>query len=64
VNEFTDGNGVDLAFDASYSEAGFVEVKRYIGKTINGTGEEINRVLNGMREGRGVSGKVAVKLGH
>jgi NADPH:quinone reductase-like Zn-dependent oxidoreductase len=143
VKEFTNGNGVDLVFDATYSEAGFVEsakavkpggkwvvlgvgpgktsrtiqtespvdsilaekgakhinanllryssevelqtpesnlflqngmklairladedkVKPYIGKTINGTVEDINRELNELREGRGVSGKVAVKLG-
>jgi NADPH:quinone reductase-like Zn-dependent oxidoreductase len=25
VNEFTDGKGVDLVFDATYNEAGFVE---------------------------------------
>jgi NADPH:quinone reductase-like Zn-dependent oxidoreductase len=25
VNEFTDGKGVDLVFDAAYSEAGFAE---------------------------------------
>jgi D-arabinose 1-dehydrogenase-like Zn-dependent alcohol dehydrogenase len=38
------------------------KVKPYIGKTIQGTVEEINRELNEMREGRGVSGKVAVQL--
>jgi NADPH:quinone reductase-like Zn-dependent oxidoreductase len=142
VNEFTNGQGVDLVFDATYSEAGFVEsaktvkaggkwivlgvgpgktsrtaqtespvdsileerrvkhinanllrytteagfqtpennlflekgmklaiqwlkedkVKPFIGKAINGTVEEINRALDEMREGRGVSGKVALKL--
>jgi NADPH:quinone reductase-like Zn-dependent oxidoreductase len=142
VNEFTDGKGVDLVFDATYSEAGFAEsaktvktggkwvvlgvgpgktsrtaqsespvdsilaerrakhinanllrytteagfqtpesnlflengmklaiqwtdqgkVKPFIGKTINGTVEEINRELNELRDGRGGSGKVAVRL--
>jgi len=142
INQLTDGKGVDLVFDATYSEAGFVEsaktvkaggkwivlgvgpgktsrttqtespvdsilaekgskhinanllrytteaefqtpesnlflekgmklaiqwadedkVKPFIGKTINGTVEEINRELNEMRDGRGVSGKVAVRL--
>jgi threonine dehydrogenase-like Zn-dependent dehydrogenase len=144
VNEFTDGKGADLVFDATYSEAGFVEsakavrpggkwvvlgvgpgktsrgaptkspvesilagkgaqhinanllryftdaelktpesngflangmqlaiqladenkVKPYISKTIQGTVEDINRELNEMREGRGVSGKVAVQLAY
>jgi NADPH:quinone reductase-like Zn-dependent oxidoreductase len=144
VNEFTDGKGVDLVFDATYSETGFAEsartvrpggkwvvlgvgpgktsrtlqtespvdsilagkgaqhinanllryfsdaelktpesnrflangmqlaiqlaeenkVKPYIGKTIQGTVEEINRELNEMREGRGPSGKVAVQLAY
>jgi hypothetical protein len=38
------------------------KVKPFIGKTINGTLEEINRELNEMRDGRGVSGKIAVSL--
>jgi hypothetical protein len=40
------------------------KVKPYIGKTIQGTVEEINRELDEMREGRGVSGKVAVQLAY
>jgi hypothetical protein len=40
------------------------KLKPFVGKTINGTVEEINPEFNEMREGRGVPGKVAVKLRH
>jgi NADPH:quinone reductase-like Zn-dependent oxidoreductase len=52
-------NGMKLAIRLADED----KVKPYIGKTINGTVEDINRELNELREGRGVSGKVAVKLG-